>query len=225
MAINIQVNVDVSKFDQQVINEFIQYANTRLAKLANRITVDAANIIIQAMKETPHYKSLIDPNGKLRVEFGIANPAVATDSILDAVGKSLQVKIIYPKNNSLGGLFLGAYLDDFSDALSADGSKYISVNKSGRSSLIEWLKWLLFEGDAVVIAEYGISQKPAKGSRTGAHIMLPLKRGGTGLIQPWRVPPAFSGQANANWITEAAEIAAPKIYSLLELAGKEVFNG
>lgn len=127
MSINISVDIDVSKFDQNVINEFIQYANARLAKLADKITLESAKIIIQAMKDTPHYLSLIDPNGKLRVEFGIAEPKSATDSILEAVGKSLQVKIIYPKNNSLGGIFLGAYLDDFSDALSADGAKYTSV--------------------------------------------------------------------------------------------------
>lgn len=217
------VNVDLSKLKRDLLLELIKNINPKLNSIIKLIDPQVRTIVGEALKQEEHYRSIL--SGRLRQEFGLENPDNALDSIIDAVKKSVKLEKITGKGDFLGGVFIGAYLEDFSDALSASGASYFSVNKTGKQTLIEWLKWLLFEGDAIIITNYGISERPAKGSRTGAHIMLRVARDGAKVIQPWRVPPQFSGTEGSNWIIKAVQNAAPKIEQLLEKTAKLVLNG
>jgi len=223
-AINITVNPDLTGFDKNILEEFKQFAIPRLNKIKTKLEIPVKKIIADGMRSTDHYGSLISDRGQLRVEFGILDNKKAVEDIIQAVQSSIQLDVIPPKGTSLGGIFIGAYRDNFSDALSAQGAQYISVNSAGTSTLIEWLKWLLFEGDVIIIADYGVFGHAKKGSRTGSHIMVKTKKE-AGKLQPWRVPPAFAGTVNHNWITDAAKFSAEKITRLLEETGREVLNG
>jgi hypothetical protein len=94
---------------------------------------------------------------------------------------------------------------DFNDLISMGES--VVVTEKGTD--LNWLSWLLIDGDAIIISDYMFVAGPFDTSRTGMGIMR--QSGGA-----WRVPPEFAGQINNNWITRAIDAAASEIDNTLQ---------
>lgn len=159
------------------------------------------------------YESLL--GGKLRGEMGLADPKAALDSVVRAVGNAVRVDVTAGAGQVLAGMRVQAVRSDFADALAADGARYDSVNAAGRVTKVEWLSWLLFAGDRVVIADYGVVRGSFdEFSRTGTHLMT--KAFEKGRATPWRVPPEFSGTGTDNFLTRVADRAEPLVAAAVE---------
>lgn len=220
MAIIITAEVDVSRVDGEILREVIARIQPRLQILANVLVPEVRSAIAVAMRNTPEYPQLL--SGELQREFGLEDSAPVLDSVVAAVQESVRATVLPPRGDYLGGVWLGAFRSDFSDALGASGAQYVSHSRRG-SVLVPWLRWLLFEGDAVVLAEWGILRYvEEKFSRTGSHIMVRRKEGGK--LAPWRVPPAFAGTKESNWLTKAAQLAARPIQDVIVREAQRILS-
>mgnify|MGYP006403112799 FL=1 len=74
-------------------------------------------------------------------------------------------------------------------------------------SHLEWLRWLLLEGSAPIVGEYGFKSAPR--GRTGQGIMV--KKTG----KSWSVPAQFQGVENNNFVTEALEGIETEIQGII----------
>lgn len=172
------------------------------------------------MEKTGEYYSLV--YGQLRNDFGLVDPKPIMDDIISAIQTSVRVEIKKPTTDSFGGIYIGIYKDDFSDAMSAYESKYESINSKGEATLVDWLNWLLFRGDSIVISDYGIFGHARSRSRSeSGHIMI---RAVGKKTTPFRVQPIFAGTKDNNWITRAAQFTAVGIQEFLEKQ-VQVLNG
>lgn len=211
--ITIGINVEVVGI-HNLLDDIKKITFKRLENLMPNIYAKSQEIVEKVLIETPEYKSLKEDKGRLRQELGIANSQITLEDIIHSIQKAVKVELINGNSEFLGGINIGIYKSDFSDALSSKYATYISETKH-KSLLIPWLSWLLFDGDKIVILDkYGLFTHAKKGSRTGDHIMVKLKEGGK--LQPWRIPPQFAGNISSNWLTKTAEESAPILLSYLE---------
>lgn len=218
MAINISVKADMSGFDGFLIGEIKKRIAPKLPIIATASLLEARKQIRYSLELTKEYYSLTQ--GQLQRDFGLTDPKPIMDNIIEAIQKSVRVSIIPPSTQSFGGIYIGMFKDDFSDALSAYETKYESLNAKGEVHLVEWLKWLLFSGDSVIIGDYGIfshaRDNKARSRTNSGTIMLTLRRN----VVPFRVTPNFSGTSTNNWLTRAAEIASIPMQAFLEVQAK-----
>lgn len=220
-AVLITTEVDVARLPGELLSEVRKRVSRGMATAAAAVVPEVRRTVQQGIVSSPEYSSLLA--GKLRGEFGLAEPKAALDSIVRAVGASVQSRVLTGSGEFLGGLVVQAIRSDFRDALSADGASYTSVNKAGGASAVDWLEWLLFAGDTVVIGDYGVAVGNfEKFSRTGTHLMLRAKE--KGRVQPWRVPPEFSGTEGGNWLTRVADAVAPDVMAAVDRELRRIFT-
>jgi hypothetical protein len=219
-VVAVEVQLDLRDFERRYREALLRQVGERLGRVAAAVGAPAREAVRAAVEATPHYASLLA--GDLRKEFGLADAAGAVEGVVRALEASARTAARPPAGGDLGGVTVSLFRSDFSDALSADGASYVSDGRRGAFD-IEWLSWLLFDGDAVVVEDYGVvTGVPTQRSRTGDAIMSPVGRGDR--LRPWRVPPAFSGTAYANWLTEAAGRAGPLVRDLLVREGRAAFR-
>ena len=104
-----------------------------------------------------------------------------------------------------GLAFVGGF--SYSDVLGSSAA--IQRTKKGQN--LEWLDWLLIQGDKIIIKEYEISSGEGRAGR------FVMKKTVTG---KWGVPSTFAGTPNNNWITRAIQSASTIIDRTLEEALK-----
>ena len=164
----------------------------------NKISESIPEIIINHIIDQPEYDALI--SGTLQYEFGLPDPSARLQEIIETIrnGSFVKYKPVSIKSSKLvGEITIEMIKKDFSDLLSL-GSSTLITEKGDR---LNWLQWLLLEGDSVIVSDYFFVLGPNNNSRTGFGIM---KQFGGGF---WRVPPEYAGSINNNWITRAINSA------------------
>lgn len=188
---------------QALLPDITKYFNN----IYNQVKNSIPKIVIAAIKNEPEYSSLI--SGKLKAEFGLPDSNSRLEGILSAVENNLIIQFKPPKisgSQIKGGIKLQMVKSNFSDLLSLAESSFITEN----GSVLNWLQWLLIEGDNVIVSDYRFIAGPYSTSRTGMGIMNEF----SGAF--WRVPPEFSGNINNNWITRAIDKASGNISQELD---------
>ena len=173
-----------------------RYFSTRVSGIQGQIS----DLLINSIMSEPEYTALL--GGSLFHEFGIPNPAARIQDIFMAIrsGGVLNVKQPSISGNGIkGGFKISMVKQDFNDLISLGGSSFTTE----KGSTLNWLRWLLLEGDTVIISDYSYSVEGPGKSRTGLGVMV---SGGS-----WRVPPEFAGNIKNNWITRAIDKAMPAI--------------
>lgn len=89
-----------------------------------------------------------------------------------------------------GGYSIGIGKNGFDGVMNLASAKVTTEN----GDTLEWLEWVLTRGDTVIISDHNIHFEADLG-RSGLAVMVPSQ------IASWRVPSAFSGTVNDNWIT------------------------
>jgi hypothetical protein len=177
-----------------------------LQNTAKKILPKIRILLENALKQEPEYISLT--NGQLRLEFGIPDASSIDDivkKLSDSANISIQNSII--KNNGVsGGITLTALERTSMGGLINDRSAMV-VDVKGYS--LPWLQWLLYEGNKPIVKNYEVKIGPNPRSRTGMAIMVDSNKN-------WRVPAAFSGTVNNNWITRALDRISNDITKLIQ---------
>jgi hypothetical protein len=178
-------------------------------RIAARVVPELRDLVRRGLERSPEHAAVL--GGELRRELGIADPGPALAAIADAAAASVRATTLDAAGDLLGGVEVGVFAADFADVLSAPGAAYESLNRFGRRTPVPWLRWMLFEGDAIIVQGYRVLAGDYDGSRTG-----PIMAGRPGGTAAWRVPAEFAGTPRSNWITRVAEDVAPEVLALLE---------
>jgi hypothetical protein len=185
-------------FEQAVINEIRKYFVQVAPKIINGFEKKIKEVITNSVYDCTELNEL--RTGTLRGELGLTQSMAskASKDIADAVGGSTIVEFSTGKRKEIGSITIKVQPSDFANVFSQTESSFISFSRSSGSvkkAEIAWLDWLLFKGDAIIVADYKFVKYSGKG-RSG---MGRMKKDPTG----WRVDPAFSGTRNDNFITRA----------------------
>lgn len=192
---------DLSKY---VLEYFSKIITQKFFSQAGKIEKDVSKIVIDSIRKQPEYTAL--KSGELRHQFGIANTS-AVDQVLSALD-DIQVKVLKPKISQNGldaSLIINMIKENFEQDITSYGS-YVSE----KGSQIDWLRWLLLEGNNSVVIGYKYLPKADPSSRTGKGIMV------KGRSSIFRVPPSFAGVSGNNWITRGIDAALPEIQSYID---------
>lgn len=123
--------------------------------------------------------------------FGIpvSQVGIAIESIILSVQNSVHVNFTKLNKDLKGGFSIYVQPSDFQNLLSLSVGHVVYERGD-----LHWLDWLLTKGSSIIIANYEYSPKSGAG-RSGLGTM---SIGGS-----FRVPPAFSGTEQDNFITRA----------------------
>ena len=191
-------------FDKNIraeINKVIRRSIGNVTEnIKRRIQKSAENLI----KGSPEYQSFF--GGRLQAELGVPDPIVM-DAVITKWIQGIQVKY-----NTTGGYFgsisIGMIQADYSDVLTMPEASYNYASGRG-GGVIEWLRWLLLEGNNAIVRDYSFTDAKTRGSRTGLGVMVSRKG------QVWRVPPEFEGTANDNFVLRALETIDKEIDNIV----------
>jgi hypothetical protein len=192
------------KIGEAIATEF----NKKLINIANKVRPQIQNIVFTAIMNSPEVQSL--QGGDLQAELGVPDAAGRVRNLAELWAKSIRVVSFQPAKMQ-GGFFratleLGGIQSDFADALSSPDAIY--TTNSGQ--VIQWLEWLLIEGDKVIIREYQIGLDVYDVSRTGlGNVMIKNQKAS------WSVPAHFAGTEDDNFVTRAIDTVADDIQKLI----------
>lgn len=161
-------------------------------------------LIISTLKSQPEYESL--KSGTLQAEFGLANPQ-KVENILEIWANSVNVFILFSKvvgSKITGGFELRAIKSDYSDVLSS----LDAYQKTENNQTLEWLRWLLLEGDRKIVKRYEV-QYTNRDSRTGKAVMVKSRKS-------WGVPAEFAGTVTNNWVTRGIDSIESDIAKIID---------
>lgn len=204
---NIKILESNNTISQRISRALVPQINEYLNDIYTSIENTIPDIVVNSIISQPEYASLI--SGSLKGEFGIVDPAARLTQILETIksGRSVVRKATSVVNSQIkAGIEFRMVKSDFQDILNLGASSFTTE----KGSKLDWLKWLLTEGDSIIISDYTFVPGSSQYSRTGLGIMRPS--GGSF----WRVPPEFAGTINNNWITRGIAEASPMIQRILE---------
>jgi len=193
----------ISKY---ILDSIAKQLNSKLPSLFDKAQDSIKEIVINSIKNQPEYSSLL--GGQLQYEFGILDPQSRLDAILNILQNSMIASLDKIQiNGSLlkGGFKIEFIKSNYSDILSLPESYFITE----KGSKLEWLNWLLLQGDNSIVLGYSFILGGFKFSRTGGGIMTTNESG------LWKVPSQFSGTQDNNWIIRGILSCSDEIQQLL----------
>lgn len=156
------------------------------------------------MRTSTYYSLTTQFPGSLYHQFGFPDGEgkMMVDDVLGRIAESVDVswREFSVKRAVLGQVQIAVLKVDLDNILSSPFASHMT--KKGFS--IDWAKWLLTKGNAIIIAKYDFREGYKDRSRSGDGIMVRSKT-------PWRVPPEYSGTPTHNWLTKAMQQALEEI--------------
>lgn len=144
--------------------------------------------------------------GSLASQLGLraGTENIITSKIIDSIAYSTHVDFKHvSKDLKKGGLILKCQLENFSDLLSIPEG---FIEDNALVGHLHWLKWLLAEGNRVIVVGYRYEGISGFGRSHGGI----MSEGGS-----WRVPPQYAGALDDNFITRALSHREKDIEKLL----------
>lgn len=196
----VSIQIDQNSLTQAMLQGLVDHLKTILGKpyeeaCKARIGAEATRLV----RASAEYAYL--HVGELRGQMGLEFPSQAIEDVLEGLVKAILVTADGPRlvgQSFVGGVEASILRVDLQELLSRDGASY----RSGGHD-VQWLSWMLTEGDRVVVQDYAFLGNPTsggirKGSRTLLGIMRKAKK-----TPGWNVPEALRGTVTANWFTRA----------------------
>ena len=211
----VKFKVKVSTPDRLIIDQIYKVVanelNRRLYDVYKPVIRDIREIFKEEIERDPVWESL--KNGELQAHLGLYPNDIKPDEILNIWLQSVDAKFqkFQKKGNTYrANLALSLIDEDFTDVLNSPAATYISFaqhnNKHtlnvSNSYIIPWLRWLLIEGDRIVVRNYDINLKlvnsrQVNASRSGKALMFAKPGAG------YRLPPQYTGTAKNNFVIDA----------------------
>lgn len=182
----------IPSIEKKVNKSLAEIFNSYLRKQESSIQKNCKSLIAGWILSQPEIISLNSyMAGSLAGQFGLrpGDASAATKKIIQSIEDSVTVEFKNLTNNLSGGVFVYFQPTNFLNIL---GIREGHVRYAAGD--LHWLKWLILEGDRIIVANYRYNPESGLG-RSGAGNMIV---GGY-----FRVPPEFSGTADNNFITRA----------------------
>lgn len=217
MKASIRITTTEKEMREGILNAMADHINKYLRRIEHRAVRNIRQFILQTIQNSEEYQSLL--HGQLQAEFGIADPQVRLDSIIQTWLENIIVEFhkVEIKNSRLtGGFSIKAIQSNFKDVI--DTPAAIVRSEGG---LVLWLRWLLLSGLKVVVRDYYINYDLNTYQRqiSRTHRALMFRKHGRGASKPsYRVPAQYSGTVSDNWISRLFETANEDIEIIILLA-------
>jgi hypothetical protein len=191
--VNFSIELDAG-FESHFKKEIEKEVKLRLKSSINNIT-ESIEIALQTLVklrlyEAPEVDSLA--SGELRYQFGLIDGASRISNIIDMWAESVEVRYV-SGFGKLGGISISMGDNDYSKALSMSEAEFTTED----GTPLEWLRWLLLEGDTRIVNNYQFQS--GRRGRAGGGIMVSRQN------SSWGVPSQFAGTDNNNFATRALE--------------------
>ena len=208
MNFSIQILETQEEISKSILKALLPQITDYMDKGINIVKTELPEIIKLSILASPEYDSILA--GSLKYEFGIIDSSSKLNGLINIWTNNLVINYDRPKisGSQIKSKFSANMItSNYTDVL---GTDYAVMTDESRGYSLPWLQWLLLDGNQTIIDSSSIVFGNNKFSRTGYAIMVP----GGG----WKVPAAFAGTANDNWITRAITNASSQIISLLNKA-------
>jgi hypothetical protein len=209
----------MANFFKRVKDGIVNSATKILNKATHRAIPEIVDRIseesLEIWKSTPTYQSLVNAGGlneskNLFHQFGFLPGEAITlvDGFLEEASKNIRVEFreFKPGTKTIfgGGIQIFVLKESLGDALSSSFSSFTTE----KGFQIEWAKWLLTEGNKVIISDFKFKDGSPQYSRSGDGIMIKANNG------VFRVPTEHQGISGDNFLTRSLKA------SLNEIAAK-----
>jgi len=198
---DISIIIDQPQAKQAILQGLVDHLNRNVPKAEPRLKSRLQKIISDAVLQSAETAALTGAG--LHGELGVQDPESAVKAVITALQNNISLVFVpfsVMGEGVSGGIKIGILRQDMSDVLTIPEARFVS-EKSGIE--IPWLKWLLVDGDAIVVDEFHFARGAYRTSRTGLGLMF---KGGN-----FKVPSAYSGTVNDNWLTRALDAASPLV--------------
>ena len=212
--ISVKVRTTQDKIAKDIATCVRDRLNSALAGAEPRIKGRLVRMVAQYVRSSPTYLELARGVG-LYHELGDPNPVPGLENMIDLINLTHDFKFSRFRRISTSGVkgrLQVKFIDDQWEQVITSEGKFVS-EPSG--SEIEWLRWLLKEGDKIIVRNWDFVLGGRQFSRTGEGLMREnISRG-------WRVPPGHSGTPRNNFVTRAIDENFNKVVAMVE---KELFK-
>lgn len=196
--------------NEQITTLILDHLKSSISRVFDKslpkIESSIKSIVRDALVSEPEYASL--KAGTLRAEFGIEY-VENVDRVVEALVNTLNIQYdgVKISKNGLNTNILITMVkkDDISGIIFTDIANVI--DDKGYS--LPWLRWLLLEGNKVIIQNYSVDYNNNPKSRSGMALMIQSDKN-------WRVPTNFAGSTNNNWVTRAISKVEPQIIKTIQ---------
>lgn len=205
---NVKITIDENQVKKEIIQAIIPELNKYLAERVNKFKAALKETLKIDLWDSPEVDSLL--GGELQAELGVEDPETRLAAIIDRWAGNIDVNFSpakYAGGRIYSKLSISAIKNDYSDVLGLDEARYTTRN----GSTIEWLEWILLNGDKKIITDYDIGLDLNGYSRTGLGKIMIKGRG-----KSWGVPSQFAGFKNDNFITRTIERIELKVAKIFE---------
>ena len=141
--------LNMPEFDQQIRDLLVNNLKRRIKVGLPKIENEIKAFVSKRIKASPEWKSL--QSGQLASEMGLVRGSEATvlDTILNQLINSTQIKVKTRPTKTRRGIKMNIEIEsaDLATLQSLPAGRVIS----SKGNVFEWLDWLLFRGDKVVI--------------------------------------------------------------------------
>ena len=196
----VKIKESIKQIQKSINNALQRLINPLLPKAAKKIEPKIRNLVRSSLLSSPEIQSL--KGGTLKFEFGLDNDP--TNQIVEAIVSSLEVRVKKVDKNLNGGFYVYMQPNSYSNLLTLSAAQ--QQIESGGS--LPWLSWLLTLGDAIIVADFGVSFKSGTGRSGGATMSEDLR--------PYKVNSAYSGTVNNNFVTRAIDRVSPQIRTIIK---------
>ena len=144
LSFSIRLEPDFSSaFSQHVVSEIQAKLKRNVTTLNTSIKARVKDTFMELLFNSPEVTSLT--RGALYGNLGVDDPDGKIINIVDTWMNNIHVSVQAGKSPLLT-VNIGILTEDYSDVLSLPDSSHVSDN----GHIIEWLRWLLLEGDKTI---------------------------------------------------------------------------
>jgi hypothetical protein len=204
MPITIKLLDSIRSVEGKVNAAIAEQANSLMGRNSEKTKSKIHAFVERCVAEQPEIDSLkAGGQGSLAAQFGIpaGQESSVTDSIVAAIVAATKVNITRFNRQLQGKIEISFQPADFANLLALPGG---SVN-TNLGVKLDWLHWLLQEGNRVIIVGYEYVSNNNGRSRGGV-----MRTG-----ESWRVPTQFAGTLEDNFITRAFANREKELQGLL----------
>jgi len=197
-SIDYNIKIDVKQVSNDIYKDIFNKIKKAAPKIQRSLNAKIEDIVFQRL-----VSSVPTITGRDYYEMGVPDINERLQSIIRIAAKNFKIKVT-PAN--ILNISIEILEDDYSLLLSLPESVFPYISAKG-SGILQWLRWILLEGNSPIVRDFEFTPTPSRFSRTGGGVMM---RGGG-----WNVPSSLAGTAQNNILTRSLQGIEKDIESLV----------
>lgn len=168
----------------------------------------AREIAAIALVFSPEVQGLFDssPEGLAsQIGFPAGTAVTYVEAITDEVANSVEMEYGYSKGKA--SLRINVQPANYANLFSLAESVIPVSSRRNGSYQLEWLDWLLLQGDKIIVQDFYYDPDSAPKGRSGGGTMKAVAPSSPGQLNigAWRIPPEYIGIEDDNFITRSLQ--------------------